>query len=485
MEQNFADISDLFCTICSILLYSGTKEGNETMAKARYPEAESSMLELKSTFPKNDQIIKTMIAFCNHHGGKLIIGVEDDRTIIGIDQKELDNALQGIEKAVYEASFPSIIPRVSLQRIADKELLILEVSSGMSKPYYRKSEGIEKGTYIRVGRNTVRATLETIEELRWHTAGIHFESLPVHRATINDLDKKLFTVFLEKRKNDGNSEFSIECLNAYGLMATEHTHHYPTIAGILLFGKNPQKYLSEAMCICTHFQGTTGREVIATVDCEGDLFRQFNTAYDFILTRMTSAFTVEDARRTEKLEIPKKAVREALLNAFIHRNYHIQAPIKVAVWADRIEIFSPGAFPGPIDVNNLRTGRSYIRNPSICKAFREAGYIEKLGSGFIVMLDSYQAYHLPAPQVVDGGDYVKCMLSRPASYQKYQEVEDLQFRILQFFQAHHELSIKELIKALGTPRTTLHRALTTLLKAGILERFGQTQAVKYRLKNSP
>ena len=455
------------------------------MVKTRYPEVESSTLELKGTFPKNDQIIKTIIAFCNHHGGKLVVGVEDDRTIVGIGQKELDDALQWVEKAIYEASFPPIIPRVSLQRIGDKELVIIEVSSGMSKPYYRRSEGIEKGTYIRVGRNTVRATPETIEELRWQTAGIHFESLPVHRATVNDIDKKLFTSFLEKRKNDGDTQFSIECLKSYSLMTTEHAHHYPTIAGILLFGKSPQKYLSEAMCICTHFQGTTGREVIATVDCEGDLFRQFNTTYDFILTRLTTAFTIEDAKRTEKLEIPKKAVREVLLNAFIHRNYHIQAPIKVAVWADRIEIFSPGAFPGPIDVNNLRTGRSYIRNPSICKAFREAGYIEKLGSGFIVLLDSYRAYHLPAPQVVDGGDYVKCVLSRPTAYQKYHEADDLQSRILALFQAHPELPTKELIKALGVPRTTLHRALTTLLEAGILERSGHTQAVVYRLKSLP
>lgn len=443
---------------------------------------ESSTIELKSILPKSDQIIKTMISFCNHLGGKLVIGVEDDRTIVGLAENEMDEALQWVEKAVYEASFPPIIPQVSLQRIGDKALLIIEVSSGMNKPYYRRSEGVEKGTYIRVGRNTVRATPETIEELRWQTAGIHFEAMPIHRASINDLDKKLFTAFLQKRKNDGESEYSIEMLKAYGLVTTEHAHHYPTTAGIVLFGKNPQKYFSEAMCICTHFQGTEGREVIATVDCEGDLFRQFNMAYDFVLTRLTTAFTVEDPKRTEKLEIPKKAVREVLLNAFIHRNYHIQASIKVAIWADRIEVFSPGAFPGPIDVNNLRTGRSYIRNPNICKAFREAGYIEKLGSGFVVMLDSYLSYRLPTPQVIDGGDYVKCVLSRPVPYQKYQEAEDLQARILALFQGHPELPTKEIVKVLGVARTTLHRALTALLEANILERTGHTKATRYRLK---
>jgi ATP-dependent DNA helicase RecG len=87
------------------------------MTKLRYHEAESSTVELKSSTPKNDQIVKTMIAFCNHHGGKLVVGVEDDRTVIGVPEQQLDDTLQWIEKSVYEASFPSIIPRVSTQRI--------------------------------------------------------------------------------------------------------------------------------------------------------------------------------------------------------------------------------------------------------------------------------------------------------------------------------------------------------------------------------
>lgn len=455
-----------------------------SMTKNRYPEAESSTVEFKSSLPKSDQIIKTMIAFCNHHGGKLIIGVENDRTICGLSEKQMEECLEWVEKAVYEASFPPIIPRVSLQRIDDKNILIIEVSSGMSKPYYRRTEGIEKGTYIRVGRNTLRATPETIDELKWQTTGIYFENLSVHRATTDDLDVKLATKFFENRKNGGEALFSLELLKAYGLINTEHSQSYPTIAGILLFGKKPQKYFSEAMCICTHFQGTEGRDVLATIDCEGNLFTQFNTAYDFVLSRLTKSFKIEQAQRSEQLEIPKQAIREVLLNAFVHRNYHIQAPIKIAVWADRIEVFSPGSFPGPIDVNNLRTGRSYIRNPHICKVFREAGYIEKLGSGFIVLLDSYLAYRLPSPQVIDGGDYVKCVLSRPNPHQKYSEIQDTQAQILALFQSHPELPTKEIIKILGIPRTTLHRSLSVLLETGIIERTGRTHTTRYRLKKT-
>ena len=77
------------------------------------------------------------------------------------------------------------------------------------------------------------------------------------------------------------------------------------------------------------------------------------------------------------------------MNAIIHRNYNIKSPIKVAIYDDRIEFFSPGSFPGPIDVNNLRTGITYLRNPIICKIFREVGYVEKLGSGLITVFDLF------------------------------------------------------------------------------------------------
>lgn len=451
------------------------------MTNARYPEPESSTLEFKRSLPKSDQITKTMIAFCNHHGGKLVVGVADDRTIIGLSDQEIDECLEWVEKAVYDASFPAIIPRVSTLRIEDKNVLILEVSSGMNKPYYRRTEGIDKGTYIRVGRNTVRATPEMIEELRWQSAGIHFETLPIYRATEADIDDTLIRNFLRKRKNDGETDPDLKTLKAYGLVASEHSHDYPTTAGILLFGKSPQKFFTESMIICTQFEGTEGREVIATIDCEGDLLTQFKMAYDFVISRMTKSFSIKEPKRVEKLEVPKKAIREALLNAIIHRNYHIQASIKVAVWSDRIEIFSPGAFSGPIDVNNLRAGRSYIRNPHICKVFREAGYIEKLGSGFITILDSYKDYHLPPPQVVDGGDYVKCILSRPSPNQQEPYQEDLSSQVLALFRVEPEMQTKDILNALGVPRATLHRVLSELIEDGVLARVGQTHATRYKL----
>ena len=107
----------------------------------KYPGVESSTLEFNSTIPENDQIIKTVIGFCNCNGGKLVIGVQSDGTITGMPEDEIQKMMEYLNKSIFEASSPPIIAGVHSQRIGDNTLLIIEVSSGMNKPYYRKSEG--------------------------------------------------------------------------------------------------------------------------------------------------------------------------------------------------------------------------------------------------------------------------------------------------------------------------------------------------------
>ena len=107
----------------------------------KYPGAESSTLEFKRTLPENDQIIKTIIGFCNRDGGRLIVGVQPDGTITGVPEEEIQKVMEYANKSIFEASSPPIIAGFHSQRIGDKTLLIIEVSSGMNKPYYRKSEG--------------------------------------------------------------------------------------------------------------------------------------------------------------------------------------------------------------------------------------------------------------------------------------------------------------------------------------------------------
>lgn len=347
----------------------------------------------------------------------------------------------------------------------------------MNKPYYRKSEGREKGTYIRLGRSTLRATPELIQELEWQSSGLSFETMAQHRASEEAIDLNKFGQFLKNRKNAGQMEPSKAALKAYDLIAEEHTKVYATTAGLLLFGKNPQQFLSEAMIICSHFKGISGREALATIDCEGDLFNQFHQAENFILSRLSRSYKIQSARRTELLEIPPVAIREALLNAIVHRNYHILAPTKIAIYENRIEIFSPGQFPGPLNLKNPRAGITYLRNPMICKVFREAGYVEKIGSGLITIFDSYEKRNLVDPQLIEGENYVKCILPRVKKSKKLKTEVDLIFAL---FDIHPEVTLDQIQSLLSISRSTATRRINALIRQGKIRRVGKTRSTRFR-----
>ena len=442
----------------------------------KYPEMESSTLELKRDLPKNDQIVKTVIGFSNQSGGRLIVGIGNDGTIIGIPEQEAASAIEYLHHSIYTASTPPILPDVYTQTIEGKLLLIIEVSSGSHKPYFRKQEGLEKGTYIRLGRSTVRATVDLIEELKWQAYGKSFDCMPVYQTNEDDLDHKKIETFLEKRKDRDSKKITKDALLSYYLITQEHKHSYTTTAGILLFGKRPQHFFSEAMIICSHFKGVEGREAIASIDCIGTLFEQFETAYEFILSRLSKSFTIKGPRREEKYEIPPEAIRETLLNLIVHRNYHYSSPGKIAVYRDRIEFFSPGIFSNPTIVNNLQSGFSYIRNIAICKVFREADYIEKIGSGFITIFQSYKKWGLKTPSVIEGEGFVKCILPRIEA--QVEEGDGLR-SIMDLFETMREINISSVMNHLQLTRPTAGRKLNALVKKGLIQKKGKGRGSIY------
>lgn len=442
----------------------------------KYPETESSILELKRDIPKNDQIVKTIIGFSNQSGGRLIVGVADDGTIVGISEEKIASSIEYLTHSIYTASTPPILPNIYTQTIEEKTLLIIEVTSGSNKPYYRKQEGLEKGVYIRLGRSTLRATIDLIEELKWQSHGKSFDCMPVYQTNKSDLDDAKIKEFLEKRKDRDSKEITRDTLLSYYLIAQEHAHTYATTAGILLFGKRPQHFFSEAMIICSHFKGIEGREAIASIDCVGTLFEQFETAYEFILSRLSKSFVIRGPKREEKFEIPTEAIREALLNLLVHRNYHYKSPSKIAIYRDRIEFFSPGIFPNPTIVRNLQSGFSYIRNTAICKVFREADYIEKMGSGFITIFRSYKNSKLKTPIVIEGEGFVKCILPRIEA--DLEEVDELKL-IMDLFEIKSEINISDVMSHFRLARTTAGRKLNMLVKQKLIQKKGKGRGSNY------
>ncbi len=449
----------------------------------KYPESESSFLEFKQEMPKNDQIIKTVIGFCNRYGGKIIIGVRDDRTIVGIPDEDVEILMESLDRTIYEVTSPPIIPLVYTRAMGDKTVLCIEVSKGMNKPYYRRSEGLEAGVYVRVGRHTLRANADLSEELKWQSRGITFDTLPVYQANVEmDIDKEKIVAFLQKRRKRSEIELTPEILEAYELITKEHGKEIPTAAGILLFGRDPQHFFSEAMVICTHYSGVEGREALATKDCVGTLLEQYQEVKAFVMSRLNRSFTIQGFEREETLEVPEVALREVILNMLVHRNYHIKAPSKISIYDNRIEFFSPGDFPGPLDTSNLLNGMSFLRNPAICRAFREAHLIEKLGTGLIALFESYVERGLPKPEVIEGTSFVKCTLSRSTQQKSGKEMPDALRAVYDLFGGNDAVTVGQVMKVCDASRSTAGRYLATLVKMELIVKKGGGRTAYYVAK---
>jgi len=442
----------------------------------KFNEKESSTLELKEMFPENKQIIKTIIGFCNLYGGRLIIGINDKGDVTGIEEEKIEQVMEYLHKSIYETCTPVIIPHIYSRRMGSKLILIVEVSEGMNKPYFLTSKGVNQGTYIRVGRSTLKALPEIIQELQWQTKGKSPDELPVYHSTENDLNKNLMMTFLKSRKCGFNGVINDNLLKSYKIIVSEHSRNYLTTGSILLFAKDPQFFFPESFIVCTEFMGNSGREAIASLDCTGTLFSQFDSAYNFIINRLSKSFSINNTKRQEDLEIPVVAIREVLLNAIVHRNYHIKGSIKVAIYNNRIEFFSPGLFPGPLSTDNLEKGITYIRNSVICKIFREAGYIEKLGTGFITLFTSFKKAHLKKPQVIEGQNFIKCILPREYVNQKSESDP-----IIDLFLQFDEISISDVVRNLQLSRATAGRRLRKLLDSEKIIKRGQGPSSRYTL----
>jgi ATP-dependent DNA helicase RecG len=454
----------------------------------KYKGQESSVLEFKRELPTKQELAKSIVGFCNLYGGRVVIGVDDCGEIVGVPENEIDLLIEKLQQSILDNCTPTIIADVHVQRIENKLLLIVEVSEGMNKPYFLTEKGLDTSTYIRMGRQTMKASPEIIQELQWQSKGKSPDIKPVYHSSPHDLDLQAIDTFFRSRVQKPKDEvpgISIEELMFhYKILVKEHGRSYPSIGGLLLFGKRPQDYYGEAFIISSHFKGISGRDVIATRDCAKTLFTQYEECLAFVVSRLNRQFTIHGgSRRNESLELPEEALREVLLNAIVHRDYFLQGPIKVAIFDDRIEIFSPGTFPGPLNSSNLEMGLTYIRNHVISRIFRESGYIEKLGTGFITLFKTYREQNLSTPIVQEGPGFVKCILPRRGLETVITSQDTSENELLKLFLVTDEIKPSDVIRNLSISRATASRMLSKLVQQNILVKIGKAGATRYKRKS--
>lgn len=299
-----------------------------------------------------------------------------------------------------------ISPEIYFENINGKNVLIVEVFPGATKPYYLKSDGKNKGTYVRTGATNRLADEEMILDLERQKRNISFDEEVVNNKKIDDLD-------IEKLKTDFSyltgKTLSVEDLFNLKIMTKVNNDTYPTVGRILLAGKDD--FMEYARIKCARFKGNDVNEFIDQKEFGGAIYIQAEMAMNFVKTYLEKSVKLEGLQRKDNYAIPLDAVREALINAIVHRDYSISgADIKLAIFDDRIEITSPGNFPKSLDINDILSGRSEIRNKVLARFFREINYIEQWGTGIRKIITLCEENGLKRPLFLESGMFVKVIL---------------------------------------------------------------------------
>ena len=436
----------------------------------KYPLPESKNLELKETPSDFQKLIRTCTAFANGTGGKIVIGVEDSTLcILGVEQSVIEHMMESFPQAVYQATSPPIFVEIMPQDIAGKTVLNITVPRGMRNIFCVKSEGKPKGVYVRVGRTTTRAPLETYEELLALSSFVHYDEriLDVSRQILaNDSLARIYG----KKLNDGLliSEKILGHNQSGGSLR-------PSVAAILMFCENPEEYIPEALIKVTHFRGTAGRDIIATRDIKGPIPRVVEESIALCLEWTEVNLKLTGVQLKGEFRVPEAALREAVLNAVIHRKYSIAGAIKIAIYQDRMEVFSPGDIPSPLTLQCLGDGSTALRNPLIAKLAHKMRLVEKLGSGVRLIYEECSKYQLKKPEFREDGDFVKVIF--------YFEKRTIQDKT-QYELAHDLLNEKSVISTsdlvrTGIPRRTASAILKRLVDEGYAKKIGELKGSKY------
>lgn len=441
---------------------------------------ESKTLEFKAVLPTGADLAKTIIAFANTSGGKLIIGVNDQRKIVKLDDEDIFAMQDKISSIIHDRCYPNILPEIYTANIIGQLVLVVEVFRGNLLPYYLKQEGKNNGTYIRIGATNRKASFENILELERHKRHVGFDEEINYDFKLESLDlTPILSRFATMGKPCDN-----EKLKNLKLIKEKNGTTHPTNALLILLGM-----LEHVAMKCSRFRGKTMEVFLDKKEYSGDLFSQLENAENFIKNYIHLRGEIKGLQRIDTYEIPAEAIREALVNAVVHRDYSNRGrDVKVGVYDDIVNIVSPGGLPNTITEQDLLQGRSEIRNRSIASVFKALNYIEQWGTGIKRIKSTCLQHGLAEPQIRETGDFVDVVLYRSTdgdtqkvseSSKEYRKVSVQEQQVLAFASDTQRITAKDVEQVLGVKEARARRVLKEMVAKHLLVRQGSSRNTCY------
>lgn len=355
-------------------------------------QSEGKTIEFKRDLSSPINIIRTVIAFANTAGGTLVIGVEDkSHYVLGLSEPHVRE--EQLANLISDNIKPNLVPDIDIIPWKETYLLVIRVFPGSARPYFHKKQGMEDGTYVRVGSTNRRAGDEIIRELQRIVRNESFDEQPMPELNSEALDFKAASEQLKHVRS--LSEKDLETLE---IITHEQGKKVPSVGGIILFGKERDKYFPDAWIQAGRFQGIDKTLITDNAEFKDYPIDAIPRILGFVEKHAMQSIHIDGTRHHRVWNIPLKAVREAVINAVVHADYSQRgSPIRVAIFDDRIEVDNPGLLRFGLTITDIKQGISKLRNPIIGRIFHAVGLIERWGSGIPRIISTCLEGGFPEP----------------------------------------------------------------------------------------
>jgi predicted HTH transcriptional regulator len=301
---------------------------------------------------------------------------------------------------------PHLLPEIEVLPWRTTNVVAIQVFPSPTRPHYIKSAGVESGTYVRVESTNRRADEDLVGELRRSSMGRSFDEQAMPELDSEAVDFRVASEYFSPVRKLGKADLQI-----LRLLVPHQGRSVPSVAGVLLFGRDRETPFPDAWIQAGRFAGTDKTRIVDTTRIAGPLPQQIEDAIQFVEKHGQHGYEIGTVRRRDTWSLPPVALREAIVNAVVHADYSQRgAPIRVAVFDDRVEIENPGLLPAGMTVEDLRRGVSKLRNRVIGRVFHELGLIEQWGSGIQRMSSACRDAGLPEPMLEEVGSRFRLTL---------------------------------------------------------------------------
>ncbi len=433
--------------------------------------SEGKTLEFKQDMSSPKNILKTLTAFANTAGGILLIGIEDgSRAVLGVENP-LDEE-ERLSSIIADSIEPRLAPGVEMVNWKGRTLLAVEVYPSALRPHWLKSLGMESGVLVRVGSTNRKADAQLTAEMRRAALNLSYDEEPMPDINSEALDFRVASgLFSGLRKWSGRMAETLRLTMRY------QGRQVPTVGGVLLFGNCREEFFPDAWIQCGRFGGMDKSRILDQREIRNHLPLALNDAFEFVKKHASRSAEFGELRRKDIWNVPLEAVREALTNAIVHTDYsQTGAPIRVAIYDDRIEIENPGLLTGGLTIGDVRAGVSKLRNRVIGRVFKELDLIEQWGSGFQRMAASCLEAGLPEPDMEEVAFRFRITF-RLHRILPQARVDDMDQRILELIQsceADGGASTQYLSQTVGISSRAMRERLARLTRASRIIAVGKS-----------